>query len=140
MIRLTRPQNSKRMAPRRGVAAAEFAVCLPVMVLLLTGMIETCSMVFLKQSLAVAAYEGAHTAVKPNATTADVRATCQSILADRRINDADIQVTPAEILGLAPGEYMTIRITAPSNSNGVLPLRFFRGVTIDASAVVMKEI
>ncbi len=69
---------------RRGVAAAEFAVCLPVMVLLVLGMVETCSMVFLKQSLAVAAYEGAHTAVKPGATSADVRAVCDNILRDRR--------------------------------------------------------
>lgn len=140
MIRSYRPRSERERPSHRGVAAAEFAVCLPVMVLLLTGMIETCSMVFLKQSLAVAAYEGAHTAVKPNATTADVRTTCQNILRDRRINDAEIEVAPAEVASVTPGEYMTIRITAPSNSNGVLPLRFFRGVTIDASAVVMKEI
>lgn len=125
---------------RRGVAAAEFAVCLPVMVLLMLGMIETCTMVFLKQSLAVAAYEGAHTAVKPGATSADVRATCQGILDDRRVHGANIQLSPADVASTPEGAYMEVRITAPSNQNSVLPLRFFRGSNIEAAAVVMKEI
>lgn len=125
---------------RRGVAAAEFAVCLPVIVLLVLGMIETCSMIFLKQSLAVAAYEGAHMAVKPGATAGDVQTTCEGILSDRRVNAASIRVTPSTIESTPAGDYMEIRITAPSDQNSVLPLRFFRGSTIDAAAIVMKEI
>lgn len=131
--------NSKQ-TKRRGVAAAEFAVCLPVIVLLLLGMIETCSMVFLKQSLAVAAYEGAHMAVKPGATAGDVRTTCQNILADRQVNGARIEISPASVADTPAGDYMTIRITAPSDRNRVLPLRFFRGTELESAAVVMKEI
>ncbi|MCO6045261.1 pilus assembly protein [Aeoliella sp. ICT_H6.2] len=130
------PNNSRR----RGVAATEFALCLPIMVLLVLGMVETCSMVFLKQSLAIAAYEGAHTAVRPGATTADVQSTCEGILRDRRVEGATVTVTPAEVSNVPVGEYMTIQIAAPSNLNGVLPLKFFRGATIQASAVTMKEI
>ncbi|MGI9456232.1 MAG: TadE/TadG family type IV pilus assembly protein [Aeoliella sp.] len=125
---------------RRGVAATEFAVCLPVIVLLVLGMIETCSMIFVKQSLAVAAYEGAHTAVKDQATAAEVRATCNSILADRRVNAATVSVLPNDLPGTPPGDFMTVRISAPSDQNGLLPLRFFRGKTLEASAVIMKEI
>lgn len=125
---------------RRGVAAAEFAVCLPVMVLLVLGMVETCSMVFLKQSLAVAAYEGAHTAVKPGATSADVRAVCDNILRDRRVRAATVQLNPSDVPSTPEGDYMEIRITAPSDQNSVLPLRFFRGTNVDAAATVMKEI
>ena len=136
MIRRQRTKHNQR----RGVAAAEFAVCLPVIVLLMLGMIETCSMIFLKQSLAVAAYEGAHTAVRPGATSSDVTATCESILGERNINAASITVTPSSVEDTATGDYMTIRISAPSNQNAVLPLRFFRGSTIEAAAVVMKEI
>ena len=132
--------RSAHRRPQRGVAAAEFAVCLPVIVLLVLAMIETCSMVFLKQSLTVAAYEGAHVALKPGATDSEVRTTCESILRDRRINAATITVTPGNIAGIAEGDYMTVRVAAPSGRNTVLPLRFFRGATIDAAAVVMKEI
>lgn len=131
---------SSRRPARRGVAAAEFAVCLPVIVLLVLAMIETCSMVFLKQSLTVAAYEGAHVALKPGATDAEVRTTCESILRDRRIQAATITIAPRRVDATPEGDYMTVRVTAPSNRNSVLPLRFFRGATIDAAAVVMKEI
>lgn len=133
-------KRTNRKSNRRGVAAAEFAVCLPILVLLVLGMIETCSMIFLKQSLAVAAYEGAHMAVKPGATSTDVRTTCEGILRDRRVNAANIQISPGSVAGVTPGDYMTIRVTAPSNQNGVLPLKFFRSKTLESAAVVMKEI
>lgn len=97
-------------------------------------------MIFLKQSLAVAAYEGAHTAVKPEATAAEVETVCQAILADRRVRDAVVTVTPGNLPGMPVGEYIEVRITAPSENNNMLPLRFFRGKILDASAVVMKEI
>ena len=51
-------------------------MCLPIIVLLVIGTIEACSMVFLKQSLAIAAYEGARTAIIPGATKAQVEAAC----------------------------------------------------------------
>lgn len=125
---------------RRGVAATEFAVCLPVLLLLVLGMMETCSMIFLKQSLAITAYEGAHTAVKADATAAEVQTICDGILADRRIQGATITVTPNNIAAVPAGDYIEIRVTAPTDRNGLLPLNFFRGRQIDAAAVVMKEI
>ncbi|MEM6799664.1 MAG: TadE/TadG family type IV pilus assembly protein [Planctomycetota bacterium] len=125
---------------RRGVAATEFAVCLPVLVLLLLGMIETCSMVFLKQSLACAAYEGAHTALMPDATAADVRRVCEEILADRRVQGATIDVSPSNLNSMPDGDYLEVTITAPSDRNGVIPGRFFRGQTLSSTAVMMKEI
>ncbi|MEN1682193.1 MAG: TadE/TadG family type IV pilus assembly protein [Planctomycetota bacterium] len=137
---MSQRSNRRRTDARRGVAATEFAVCLPVLVLLLLGMIETCTMIFLKQSLACAAYEGVHTAVAPNATSADVRRICEGILADRRVQGANIDITPADITRVPEGEYMTITISAPTNSNGVIPLRFFQGRTLTSAATMMKEI
>jgi len=48
---------------RRAVAASELAVCLPILVLLVLAMIESCTMIFLKQSLTVSAYEGIRKAI-----------------------------------------------------------------------------
>ena len=67
---MTRTGNHRKRHYRRrrhGAAATEFAVCLPVLMLLLLGMLEACTMIFLKQSLAVAAYEGGHTALAADA-------------------------------------------------------------------------
>jgi len=132
-----RPTQSR--THRTGVAAAEFAVCLPMLVLALLGMIDCCSMVFLKQSLAVAAYEGAHTALQAGATSADVQAVCNQILRDRRVQSASIQITPRPE-GTPEGQYFTVAVSAPSRSNSVLPAPILRGRTLTSSATVMKEV
>ena len=133
------PHRSLRRTSRRGVAATEFAVCLPVMVLLLLGVIECCSMIFLKQSLAAAAYEGAHTAVAPDATAAQAISIAEQILSDRRITGGVARVVPGDLQGLPDGEFFEVRVTAPTDANAVMPLNFFGGQTLSASAVFMKE-
>lgn len=125
---------------RRGVAAAEFAVCLPVLVLLLMGSIETCSMIFVKQSLACAAYEGVRTGLQPNATAADIRRACLDLLSDRNVRGASVTVTPADPRRAREGEFIQVRVSAASAANAVTPLRFFRGRTLEATASMMKEI
>ena len=65
---------------RRGVAATELAVCLPIIVLIVIGTIEASTMVFLKQSLTVAAFQGARQAISNNNTAADVRTAAEQIL------------------------------------------------------------
>ena len=123
---------------RRGVAAAEFAVCLPVMIVLVVGAIETSSMIFLKQSLTVAAYEGGRTSTIPGATTDDVRATCQDILADRNVNGATITITPdVEFAGI--GEFVEVEVTAPCNENTIIAGRFFRNRDLSGVSRFMKE-
>lgn len=123
---------------RRGVAAAELAVCLPVMVLLVVGTIETSSMIFLKQSLTVAAYEGGRTAIIPAATSADVIATCQEILSDRRVNGASIDVSP-DVESAVTGDFIQVQVTAPCNQNTIITGRFFRNRDLIGAASFMKE-
>lgn len=124
---------------RRGVAATEFAVCLPIVVLLVVGTIEACSMIFLKQSLEIAAYEGARTAIIPGATKANVEAACNQILADRKVKGASISVKPSDIDALKPGDYVDVTVTAPCNNNSVVPNTFYRGKTLSSSASMMIE-
>jgi Flp pilus assembly protein TadG len=137
MIRLHR--GHRRTTSRRGVAASELAVCLPVMVLLVLATIETCTMIFLKQSLTVASYESVRTALQPGAVAADVQATCDGVLADRRIQGGKLTISPANFTQLTPGEYIQVTVSAPADSNSVIPGSFFRGKTLSASATMMKE-
>jgi len=123
----------------RGVAAAELAVCLPVVALLVVATIEACSAVFLKQSLTVAAYEGVRTALEEGATVSTVQATCDRIFADRRIQGAQVSVNPVNIATLNPGEYVDVTITAPCAPNSVIPTTFYRGRSLMANASMMIE-
>lgn len=122
---------------RRGVAAAELAVCLPVMILLVVGAVETSSMIFLKQSLTVAAFEGGRTAVIPDATADDVEATCRDILTDRRVNGGSIVV--GDIEGTAIGDFIRVEVSAPCDQNTIIAGRFFRNRTLTGEATYMKE-
>jgi len=124
---------------RDGVATVELAVCLPVIVLLVIGTIEACSMIFLKQSLSVASYEGVRTAISAGAKAKDVRNTCNQILKDRRVKDAAITITPEQFDQLNPGQYVDVSISAPCGSNHILPIQFYRGKTLSAAASMMIE-
>src|ERR1700755_771469 len=93
-MRIIRQTNHS--STRRGVAAAELAVCLPVVVLIVMATIESCSALFLKQSLTGAAYEGVRTAIEKGSTSATVQARCDQILADRRIQGAQVTMNPAD--------------------------------------------
>jgi hypothetical protein len=124
---------------RRGVAATELAVCLPVIVLLVLGTIECCTMIFLKQSLTVAAYEGVRMGIRPNASAADVQTTCDGILKDRRVQGGAVEVTPNNISSAEIGEFIDVTVSAPASRNSIIPGSFFRGKTLSATASMMKE-
>jgi len=69
-------QRSKRKT--RGAAVIEFAVCLPLIVLIVFGGIEAASMLFLRQTLVQAAYEGIKTGVKVNGPSPAATASARS--------------------------------------------------------------
>ncbi len=135
---MMRIHRKKRSFARSGVAATELAVCLPVMVLILMATIESCSALFLKQSLTVAAYEGVRTAIEKGATATSVQTVCNNLLSDRRVKGSKITIAPA-LATLKPGDYVDVTVSAPCNSNSPVPTTFFRGRTLTAKASMMIE-
>jgi len=130
----------RRSARRtRGVAAAELAVCLPVVVLLVIATIEACSAIFLKQSLTVAAYEGVRTALEEAGTSGAVQAACNQILTDRKVRGAQVTLRPANVAALQPGDYIDVTVTAPCDANSLVPTAFYRGRSLSATASMMVE-
>lgn len=96
-------------------------------------------MIYLKQTLSIAAYEGVRTAISPGATAADVRADCNQVLSDRRVVGGTVTVRPSNISSLNPGDYVDVTVTAPCAGNTVVPNRFYRGRTLSATASMMIE-
>jgi len=132
-------RRTKSSCNRRGVAAAELAVCLPIVVLLVIATIESCSALFLKQSLTASAYEGVRAAIKKGATAASVQTASNQILADRRIQSSQVTLTPASIATLKPGDFIDVTVSAPCSPNSPVPMTFFRGRTLSAKASMMVE-
>ena len=96
-------------------------------------------MIFLKQTLTVSSYEGIRAALVENAVGNDVRRTAQQVLDDRRVQGGTITIQPADFENLPPGEYIQVTVSAPADSNAVIPGSFFRGRTLTATATMMKE-
>lgn len=138
----TKPLTTARPSRRRrpfGTAVVELAVCLPIIVLLTLACIESCTMIYLKQSLTIAAYEAGRTAVMPGAGSSDVIADCQQVLADRNVHGAIITVNPTDITTVSKGSHLEVTITAPCDDNLVAGHWFFGGRSLTSKSVFIKE-
>jgi Flp pilus assembly protein TadG len=127
----------KGSSDRRGTAVVELAVCLPVLVLLVVGAIELTHVIYLKQSLAAAAYESVREAVRPEATLASTQAKAIQILTGHRVRNGSVRVTPS--IALSRGQRLTVSVSAPINDNRLIIPRYVAGVTLTGSATMVKE-
>lgn len=124
---------------RRGTAAVELAVCLPLLLLLVLGSIECCGMIFLSQSLHISTYEGARVAIQAQATNADVLARSNEPLIARNVHYASFTLDPPDVSSVAGGETITVSVSVPCDANSILPLRFFTGRTLSAQTTMVKQ-
>ena len=124
---------------RKGAAAVELATCLPLILLLTLATVQASQMFYLRQTLTVSAYEGIREAVDHETTDARVQAACNRILDDRGIKDATIDVSPSDYLTAPRETWITVTVSAPSNSNSPVRGWFFSDKTIHGAATFMKE-
>ena len=127
------------MRPRRAVAAVELAICLPFMVIFTFASIEMCSAIYLRQTLTIAAYEGARVACHPQGMTADAQAAAQRILTERRINGGAVATTPSNIDGVLKGTVIQVNVTAPVGANSLLRFGFFGNSQLTSDCSMRKE-
>lgn len=124
---------------RDGTATVEFAVCLPVLLVIMTGVIEAGSMIYLKQSLSVAAYEGVREAVRPEATSSDVLTACNQILTARGVNGATVEINPTNFESQPAQTWVSVRVFATGGNNSVIAGWFYDTLIVDGEATMMKE-
>lgn len=125
---------------RQGAAMVELAVCLPLLMIISFGAIETANAIFLKQIIAQVAYEGARTAAQPDSTVGEIQNCCKAIYTARRIKGVTVTVTPKNLSPSTPkGSIITITVSAPSNANTISPSAYFKA-SIMTKKVVMTRI
>ncbi len=112
---------------------------MPLLVLIVLATMEACAMIFLQQSLSVAAYEGARVGITPSASSSDVSAQCQQILGDREIRGASVSVTPSNIPGAAAGTWIEVKASAPFGENSLASGWLFGGRKLTATVQMIKE-
>lgn len=124
---------------RRAAATFEFAVCLPVLALLVFGSIEAASFIFLKQSLNIAAHEGAREAIRPTATTADAENAARAILDSREVRGATVHFPRGDIAAVSRGDTVLVEVSTTCRPNSPLAGHFLPNRQFVARVVMVKE-
>ncbi|QDT68348.1 TadE-like protein [Planctomycetes bacterium MalM25] len=128
-----------RQERRLGVEIVELAFALPVMMVIVFGTLETCELIFVKQSLAVGAYESGRIAARPGGTADSAVTRFEQIMTSRRVNDATITITPADPTAVAIGDEIRIEVAAPVHSNSTTGLVLTNVPDITETVVVVRE-
>lgn len=127
---------------RRGVAAVEAALCLPLLFLLTLGTIDLCSMLFLKEAMTIAAYEGAREGVQRGGTNADATEQVLNFLDQRNIQHGgaqSVQISDPGYDGAETLQHVTLSLTVPCKGNLLLPSDLYGDLDITTSVTMRKE-
>lgn len=108
--------NRTRKRLRSGAVAVEFALTLPLLLLMLFGSIELSHANMVFHAAEAAAYEGAREGILPGATAADCEAAAQRILDISRVRQSTITVTPSNLGTETNTVSVEIRIVYGSNT------------------------
>jgi Flp pilus assembly protein TadG len=127
------------LCARRGAAAVELAVCLPVIVLLVLGAIEGASLLFARQAMVECAYEAAVVAIRDNATNAQAIDAADSVIKSRRLTGLTLTFEPSNVNTTPRGTPVRVTASVPAGSHRLINSRFAGVTTIRAVAVMIKE-
>jgi len=132
-----------RPRQRRGVALLELALVLQLVVLILFGILEYGWMFLRLQEVTQAARHGARIGAVADATSANVMAAVEAMMAARGMAGlADIEILPAgEVADLDSGTTLTVRVSVPyaDVGLGVPLLSAFAPTELRASVSMAKE-
>ncbi len=137
MLHANRSRRFDRL--RRGVAATECALVLPIILLLTFGTLEVCSAMYLRQTAKTIAFEGARLGVRAKTTRQAILDECNSLMAARDIAGGQALVAPADFTDIEELDPITVTINAPYNGNTWFLGTLFQSKTAQVSVTMARE-
>lgn len=134
--------SEQRKVRRRGMAAVEAALILPVILLVTFGAIKYGWLFLRAQQITNAARYGARMAILPDAELLQVEGTIINLLGQANIdvNESDIAITPADFTDLGGGVPVKVQITIPSRKVDIMKISLLPAWgDIRASVTMAKE-
>ncbi len=128
----------KAVGRRRGAAIIEVALTLPILVLICLATIDTCRVIYLRQSAKIVAFECARIGIIPGVKQVHVDSTSQSLLKNRGIHGWSLSLNPP-LTELHKGDLLTVCIAVPANENSLGTSWFYRGKTFRESVSILVE-
>lgn len=133
----TRYRQSAMFARCRAAAAVEMAMVLPVLTLFFFAQVELVRLNNIRNSVYLAAYEGARAGLLPGATVSDIQNRCNIILNAVGTLNATITVSPTTITSTT--EEISVTVTVPLDDNGWILPTFAGGKVLTATVTLERE-
>ena len=131
----------RKSRQRRATATVELAICFPVLLILTVGTMDVCSMLFLKETVTMAAYEGARRGISRNHTNAHATARVLEFLDER-----NVVYSTGNVVSISPSfdsadtlQNVEVTVTVPCAGNLIIPSAMFDDLTMTASVTMRKE-
>ena len=144
MVRMILMDNSKYVRSRsatnkcrKGAHAVEFAVVLPIMLLLFVAGIEFARMNMLRHLAENASYEAARHIMVPGATVAEAEAKASSILGVMGVSGLNVTVAPNPVLEST--EKVSVTVSFPANDNMWMAPVFSNNLSFVAETTLLTE-
>jgi hypothetical protein len=99
------------MAPRRGAAIIELAVCVPLIVSVSLLAVDFSNKMHDQETLQIAAYEAARVISRPGYSRQKGIDRATKLLSDRGITNVNIDILPADFAALKPGDTLEVVIS-----------------------------
>jgi hypothetical protein len=115
------------------------AVCFPVFFLITMATIETCRMIYIRQSLKIAAYECARLGIVPGATKEALQSQCDLLLLGRNIRGYQFSCEPEDPSTLNYREYFTTTVRIAAKDSAIVGTWFYRDKIFAESVTIMAE-
>ena len=115
---------------------------LPALIVLTLGTLDLCSLMFLKETVVLAAYEGAREGVNRGQTDADCVARVVELLDERGVahsGSGAVDITGASFDSAETLEHVTVTVTVPAAGNLLIPSAMFDSMDVSASVTMRKE-
>ena len=142
-----RKPNRRSLTRRKrlGSATVELALCMPLLLGVALGMIETSNVVFIQGRIQAAAYEAARLATRPTtsqapaASNAQVTAYAEALLTQLGVNGGTVAITPANLTNLPPQTLVTVSISAPWKQNTSTSFVLSESLMLTTAATLIIE-
>jgi len=131
--------SSRRIGKRRGIAAIETAVTLPILAFLTFGSLELSNMIFLRQTMTIASYEGSRSVTRPGGSQGLAQTRIQEVMNARGITSYTVAFTPVVTTATARGTMVQVTVSSTNTNLQYAPFRLFTGSSISSSTTMVRQ-
>ena len=139
-----RRRGNSRQTRRGGYAAVELALCVPFLITVGFGAIETCNVIHLRTRMYSAAYDAVRLATRPTtsqkvaATSAEVTSRATTLLTQLGVANATVTLQPTDLSAATAQTPVTVTISAPLSKNSLTTyvLTGTQNMTVQATLIM----